>query len=103
MKKNYIATYASNPVTKHQEGGPVQGGAPAPEGGGGGGVQEMLMQVVQSQDPNMALQFCNMLAEQMGMGGQGGAPAPGGAPEGAPMGRYGMEIKAPMFKKGGKL
>ncbi len=45
-----------------------------------------------------------MLGEQMGIGGGGQAPAaPGQAPEGAPMGRNGMRLSAPMFKKGGKL
>jgi hypothetical protein len=99
--KNYLQNYSR--VTKHQEGGPM-GGAPegAPQGapqGDGSGVQEMLMQVLETQDPNMALQFCNMLAEQMGLAGGGGAPQ-GGA---APMGRSGMMIKTPTFKKGGRL
>ncbi len=98
--KNYINTYTEKQVTKHQAGGPVEGGAP--QGGGGGGVQEMLMQVLESQDPNMALEFCNMLGQQMGIGG-GGAPQ-GGAPAGpAPMGRNGMQVCAPKFKFGGKL
>lgn len=100
MSKNYLATYAQK-VTKHQEGGPV-GGAPAEGGQGGGGIQEMLMQVLQSQDPNMALEFCNMLGEQMGIGG-GQAAAPGQAPAQAPMGRKGMTLSAPAFKFGGKL
>ena len=99
MSKNYLETYGKK-VTKHQEGGPV-GGAPAEGGQGGGGIQEMLMQVLQSQDPNMALEFCNMLGEQMGI--SGGAAAPGQAPGQAPMGRNGMTLRAPSFKFGGKL
>lgn len=83
-KKDYLRMY--------QEGGPIEGGAPAPapDQGGGGGPEEMLMAVIESQDPALALEFCNMLAQQMGAGG---APEGGPAPEPAPpMGRYGMKV-----------
>ncbi len=110
-KTNYLAKYG---VRKFQEGGaapdPSQGGAPAPDpsqggGQGGGQLEQMLTQVVQTQDPQMALQVCNALAQSMGIGGapQGGAPAPAGQPSpdgsgGQPMGRYGMKV-APVFAK----
>lgn len=118
----------------YQAGGavaPVQGGAPAPEaapaeaGQGAGDQQNQMMQalqqVIQSQDPNMALQFCNQLGEQLGIAGGGegeGAgqeqamPAEGGVQE-VPQGKNGMKIptnglknhqkapdKMPMPKKG---
>ena len=90
MIKNYLEQYASKPVKKLQAGG-MGVPAAAPEQGGGQ-VEQMLMQVIQTQDPNMALQFCNMLAEQMGVGGQPqSAPAP--ATEGLPAGKYGMSTK----------
>lgn len=101
MAKDYLKEFG-NPVRKFQAGGPAPEAAPggAAPGGGGGGMQEALMQVIQSQDPNMALEFCNMLAQEMGIGGG----APGGAPAGgAPMGRNGMRVNTPVFKKGGKL
>ncbi len=89
-KKNYLQMF--------QEGGGMP--APGPEGApAGDGIDQMLMQVVETQDPQMALEFCNALAAQMGMAPEG--PAPGGpAPEGPapaeqmapPMGRYGMKV-----------
>jgi hypothetical protein len=107
--KDYLKIY-SNKANKFQEGGPMpgpagmpEGGAPAPGGdGGGGGIEQALMQVVETQDPQLALQVCNMIAEAMGLSGgvpAGGAPMgdPMGAPGGAPMGRYGMKI--PIMKR----
>lgn len=80
MKKDYLKMF--------QEGGPMPApaAAPAPENGG---PDEMLAAVVESQDPQLALEFCNMLAQQMGITPGGGAPAEGGA---TPMGRYGIKI-----------
>lgn len=103
---DYLAKYGTR---KFQAGGPVPGGDPmaalAPtEGapaGGGGELEQMLMQVVQTQDPQLALQFCNMLAQTMGLG-QAAAPAGAPAEGGVPMGRRGM-ILQPRFRKGGKL
>ncbi|MDA3823272.1 MAG: hypothetical protein PF450_11785 [Bacteroidales bacterium] len=105
MGKNYLEIYKKNAKTpKFQAGGPMSGEAPAPAPGGGeeqgGGLEQAIMQVVESQDPQMALQVVMMIAETMGLtgGAQGGAPMP--APEGtAPMGRYGMKL--PIFKKQG--
>lgn len=80
MKKNYLQIF--------QEGGQ----APAPEAPaeGGGGPEQMLMAVVESQDPNLALEFCNKMAQEMGIApGGGAAPAPEAAP---PMGSYGMKV-----------
>lgn len=63
-------------------------GAPAPAGGN---PDEMLKSVIESQDPQLALQFCNTLAQQMGIapGGDGSA-APAASAQ--PMGRYGMKV-----------
>jgi hypothetical protein len=96
---DYLSKYA--PATRRfQEGGgmpadpAMAGGDPnaAPAGapaGGGDPLQDMLMQVIQTQDPNMALEFCNVLYEQMAGAAGGGAPA-GGAP-------------APAMRKGGTV
>jgi hypothetical protein len=110
--KNYLKQYGTR---KFQEGGaapqaPSQGGAPAsdPSQGGGAGAEDQLKQaltqVVQSQDPQLALQICMALAQQLGIAGASGggaAPAPSGPPTGdpgaAPMGRYGMKV--PVFEK----
>ncbi len=77
-----------------QEGGPM--GAPqapqepaAPQGGGQDPmamIVEGAMQAVQTGNPDMAMQVCQMIVEMVG-GGQG-APA---------------QEPAPAFKKGGKL
>jgi len=104
--KDYLKMYGNKSVAKFQQGGaPVDPNMapPAPEGGGGGELEQALMQVVQSQDPAMALEFCNMLAEQLGLAG--GAPAPGpegGAPAAVPMARNGMRLQ-PRFKANGAL
>lgn len=87
MKKDYLKMYqeggAMGAPAPGPEAAPAPGGAPA-----GGNPEEMLMAVIESQDPNLALEFCNMLAQQMSGGGEG-APAPAPA---APMGRYGMKV-----------
>ena len=109
--KNYLAEYAVKPVRKFQQGGNAPAPAPADpaaaQGGQGGNqIEQMLMQVIQSQDAQLALQFCNALAQQMGI--QGGAPAQGQpasapAPEGGlPAGRYGMSTKI-LLKKPASL
>ena len=82
---------------KYQQGGAAPAPAPAPEQAPAGGqedpmvaVAEMMMQAVQANDGQMALQACAaflQLIQQAG-GGQG-APAPAGA--------------EPTFGKGGKL
>jgi hypothetical protein len=87
MKKDYLSLYSNKGIKKFQAGGdiPAQGAAPAPEAGGapggeggGGDLQAAIMQVVQSQDPQMALQVINMLAQAMGIAPEaGGAPAQG--------------------------
>ena len=102
MSKNYLEMYAKKETPKFQAGGAMpEGGAPAgpegaPAGGGGQDPQAMLMQVLETQDPNMALEFCNMIGQQMQGGGEG-APAPAMENGGR------MSYKAPVFKKGGKL
>jgi hypothetical protein len=102
--KNYLEQYVKAPVTKHQMGGEVPAGAPAApaEGGSGGGdMASMLEQFAQTQDPQLAVQIANMLLEQLGA--QGG----GGAPEGQPMPAQGyggrVAMNKPMFRKGGRL
>jgi len=99
MTKNYLQEFGE-PVSKFQMGGAP--GGPAPEQGGDAGMQEALMQVVQYQDPAMALEFCNMLAQEMGM--TGGAPqgAPMPAPQGAPMPAARQGMKVPGYVKSGK-
>jgi len=83
-----------------------EGGAPAgAPAEGGDQLQQMLAEVVRTQDPNMALEFCNMLAE--GMAAQGGAPEAGAPPaEGQPaMAQTGAQVKngAPAFSITGEL
>ena len=62
-------------------GGPPQGGGMPPQGGGGGGMAGAMIQKLQQlmQDP-VASQAIMQKAQQMGLGGGGGAPLPGGAP-----------------------
>lgn len=106
---DYLRKYAPG-VPKFQMGGemapaePAMGAAPAEQGMGGGepDLQAMLMEFAQSQDPQLAVQICNLLLEMMqGQGGaEGGAPAAG---EATPMAARGMAIKTPVFRKGGKL
>jgi hypothetical protein len=64
----------------------------------------MLMQAYESQDPALALQFVNILAEATGIAGGSGAaaqpaaaPVPAPSPEEVPLGRYGMKV--PVFSK----
>lgn len=88
-------------IKKFQEGGPMpqdpaaQGGAPQ----GGEDPTAMLMQgaqqAVQNQDCQIAIQVCQMILEMLG---GGGAPAEGGAPEGAP-----EEGTEPVYRMGGRL
>ena len=127
MVKDYLkaAGYTqrnSGIVKKLQQGGAMEGGATgapaAPESAGGqpGGqsgdpMMDALVQVVQTQDPQAALQFCNMLAEQMGIASGGGSAAPaggsasgGGSQEGAvPVARNGMRIERKRFSAQGAL
>lgn len=93
-KIDYVAKYGKK-TQKFQEGG-AMGAAPAPaEGGAGGGdIMAALQQVVESQDPQMALDFCMALYEAQG--GAGAAPA--GPEGGAPMARKGVKT-SPVFKK----
>jgi len=94
----YKANAAMTPKPKFQEGGAMPPQGP-PQEGGGGGLEQALMQVVETQDPQLALQVCMKIAESMGLM-QGGAPAgpgappagPAGPPQGPPMGRYGMKL-----------
>ena len=104
MVKNYLGIYGTKKVSKFQEGGAPMApeAAPAPEGGGAGQLEEMLMQVVQTQDPNLALEFCNMLAEQTGMSGAPAAPTQAAPAGGVPMGRRGMRLQ-PRFSVKGTL
>ena len=78
------------------------GGAPGPEAGGDPVMQlvEMAMQALQSQDPNMAMAVCEGLVGLVQGGAEGGAPAPGGAPEEPVMMRRGGKVTA--RKKGKK-
>ena len=97
MSKNYLEIYAKDKTPKFQAGGemaPPAEAAPAPQGGGASGIEGMLQQFAQTQDPQLAIQICNALIEQLQ---GGGAPAPAMANGGR------MTHKAPIFKKGGKL
>jgi len=121
---NYIEKYGNRKrePRKFQGGGDMPGaaapeGAPAgpPPGAGappaGGEIESMLREFVTTQDPQLAVQICTMMAAQMGIEAPapaapegGGAPTemPGGAgmpgaPTGAgaggmPMGKRGMSI-----------
>lgn len=106
--KDYLKDFNDNTgVQKFQMGGampapesaPAEGGAPmeaAPQGGGD--LEGMIAQVVETQDPNLALEVVNMIAEQAGLGAAPAAPAPAtdapvAAPaEGIPQGRFGMKV-----------
>lgn len=109
MKKDYLN---SKRTQKFQAGGPAPaGGAPqGPQGGGGGPeseIQAMLQEVIETQNPELALQTCNKLYEMLT--GEGAAPSEPQAPPmpagggqepqgGMPMGRYGMKTKPVMPK-----
>jgi len=101
---DYLKKYENKPVRKFQEGGPV--------GGGGADIEGMVMAAYESQDPNMALQAINAIAEAMmgaAQASQGGAAAP--APEAVPAAKNGMKVEkgvrtgsaTPLFKEGGLL
>lgn len=99
-------------IKKFQGGGqaPMQEAPQAQEGGQQGEGQnqmiEMLTQVVQSQDPNAALQFCNMLAEQMQLGSapqEGQAPAPEPVPQAAKGMKMELDKDRDKMKKGGDV
>ena len=100
--KNYLKQYGKQPVSMFQAGGPApmapEEGAPAQAPAqGGGSVEEMILAAYESQDPNMAMEVINMIAEAM-MGGQGGGEQP------MPAAKKGMRMSsAPMFRKGGQL
>jgi hypothetical protein len=72
-------------------------GAPPPAEGQGGSdpLMEGVQAFMQTQDPQIAVQVVMMLAEQMGLGGGGQAPAPSGGQPPMPMGRNGMTISRP--------
>jgi hypothetical protein len=110
MKVDYIKKYAPGGA---MEAAPppdagMEAGAPPPEAapeGGANGQQDQMMQqltqVVQSQDPNAALEFCNNLASAAGIqpgGGEAGAEAAAPPPteEGMPMQRKGGTMKVKM-------
>lgn len=115
------AAPAPAPAPAPGPGGP-EGGAPAPGPAGGGDLQAELMQVVETQDPQLALAFVNKLAEQMAAAqpaGPEGPPAPEGMyggqmpAQGGGMGMAGGAVPGYMgggasaqpfrYKKGGKL
>ena len=101
--KNYLEKYSDKKVSKHQEGGQMMNDpAQAAPQGGGPDIEGMIMAAYDSQDPTLALEAINAIAEAM-MGAQGGggqAPAEGAMP----MARKGMRMaKTPVFKAGGKL
>lgn len=84
---------------KFQEGGamPPQGAPAAPQGGED--LTAMLMQAVESQDCQVALQVCQMLLLELT--GGGGAPA-GGAPQEAAPAPAPAEGE-PVYRRGGRL
>jgi hypothetical protein len=91
--KDYLSAYAEKPVAKFQAGGQMPAeGAPAQ---GGSNIEAMLQQYAQSRDPQLAVQICDTILASLGGGGGAAAPAmrTGGR----------MEVKTPVFKKGGKL
>lgn len=109
--KDYLNEFKSSKVQKFQMGGPMPapeaappaeaGAAPPPQDGAGGGdIEAMIAQVVETQDPNLALEVVNMLAEQAGLtappaaeGAPAAPPAMGAPAEGGiPQGRYGMKV-----------
>ena len=116
--KDYLSHYGYTPETSGVRSFQAGGGMPAPAGpapesgapaagpeAGGGDLQAELMQVVETQDPQLALAFCNKLGEQLAAASQGapegGMPAEG-APAGPPQEGMGGGGAAPMYKRGGK-
>ena len=106
MAKDYLKIYGVNKSVKFQQGGEIpaqgEGGQPAEgsqpagaeaqgRGHGQTSFEDLIRQVVQTQDKDLALKIVMMIAQQMGLIG-GGAPQ-----QQAPMGRYGMRI--PVFNK----
>lgn len=106
-KVDYIRKYApGGAMAPPAAAAPTDAGAaPAPEQGANGQQDQMmqqLTQVVQSQDPNAALEFCNNLASAAGIapggqedGGANGQPEPDGD-EGMPMQKMGGKMKVKM-------
>lgn len=120
MSKDYLNQYnaGKRPVLKYQAGGDIPAdasspagpypgdagaGGPAPGGNadaGGPDIDGMLMEAYQTQDPQKALQFVNILAEMTGVAGNApGASTSTSPPAQAPvpMGRRGMQV--PVFSK----
>lgn len=102
--EDYMKKYGNKNVTRHQDGGtiPPEQNTTSPEQAPaeqGKDLQSMLMQAYQSQDPQMALQVVNMIVEQM----QGGASGQNATQGSVPAARNGMQLKSPVFKKGGVL
>lgn len=73
----------AGPETAPAEGAPTEGGDPMQQ------LMEMGAQALQTQDCNLAMQFVQIVLQQLSGGGEA-APA---APEGS----------APVYKKGGKF
>lgn len=106
--KDYLKEYKNTSIKKFQMGGamPAPEAAPAPAPAeeavpgqeGGADLQTMILQVVETQDPQLALEVVNLIAEQAGLTGAPAAPAEEGmapaapAPEGIPQGKFGMKI-----------
>lgn len=104
MEDPAMAGAEAGAVAGAEAGAMEQGGASAgPEAGGDPVMQlvEMAMQALQAQDPNMALAVCEGLVSLTQGGAEGGAPAPGGAPEEPVMMRKGGKVS--MCKKGKKM
>lgn len=74
-----------------QAGGPMEaGGQPAQDPMAQ--LIEMAVQAVQSNDPNLAMQVCQVLVQITQQGASPGGAPQGGAPEGEPV-----------FRRGGRL
>jgi len=86
---------------------------PGQEQGGGQGqdptqqLAQMVQEYMQSHDPQLADQIIGMVAQMLGLqggGDQGQQQPPADQGQGQqPMGRNGMKVEAPVFKKGGKF
>lgn len=92
-----MAYYRFNRARRYQAGGP------APEAGGGDPMQQIIqaaIQAVQSNDPQLAMQVCQVLVQlAQGGAGNGATPGPeeGAAPEAeTPEGE-------PVYRRGGRL
>ncbi len=107
-KVSFLRKYAGGGMTEQPAAPmpPSDSAAQAPAEEGAGSQDQMmqqLSQVIQTQDANMALEFCNQLGQAAGIapGGEGGEPQEAAPEPAIPAQHNGGQIG--VFAKGGKI